>query len=427
MYCWTEPSIFGVKCMNQELWISPLTDKQIVGIFGQLNKQFPDTSVSVNDGLKSYRMSGDGVDENAVSDFKKSTGFSIASANLSLNGFSISYNRHHNQVTPNANLTFSYNNNNPADFDNIRALKIEATKRFGQPPSIQTEVPADYDTISRFMQIETALGGAVDAFSKLQSEFHRKNEELREDHQANVNSLKEQLAEERSNWQHEIGEQRRELEAARRALDDRSNTHARREIRKDIKSDIDSSFEKKLFSDATVEQRKPVRAAFWLGTVFLGVISFISLLPTLGIPNGPSSIPTGSDLWLAYAKSTLTGFGAVGFLAFYIKWETSWTAIQGEYERNLATARIDIDRASWVTESVLEWQREAGEREMPNQLLESFTRRLFDWDGRLEASHSNADDLASAIIGSAARVNIGADGASVELDRKGVKKLQKEN
>ena len=98
---------------------------------------------------------------------------------------------------------------------------------------------------------------------------------------------------------------------------------------------------------------------------------------------------------------------------------------QASFERVLSSTKVDIDRASWVAESLLEWNRESPGREIPHELLLSFTRRLFDWDAKLEDNQSATDSLASAILGSASKLQIGPNGANIELDSKSIKKLDK--
>ncbi|WP_026480249.1 hypothetical protein [Ahrensia sp. 13_GOM-1096m] len=405
--------------MANSSWVNPLSDKQWIKISREILRKFPELEIRFSDSFQNYDLS-DVTHESAIQEFEKSQGFALASLTISLDSFSATLQRNHNSITPLNKLDYHHNSQGATNWDLMRQVQIEISKRFGMPPSKANESVSDFDPISHFAQMEAALAGSVDKFNELQSSFQTKNEELRESHQQTIETLRTEVEEKKKQFEAEVDQQRKELEKAKKALDDRSNTHARREIRQDIKADIDNALKKSLFSKSTVGQRTPVRMAFFVGIGFLMLLSAVSIMPTIGVGS-----LSGTDLWLAYAKSTVTGFAALAFLAFYIRWETSWTHIQGEYEKALATTRIDIDRASWVTETVLEWQKESPEKDIPVALLDSFTRRLFDWDARAEEGQSNADDLASAILGSAARVKIGPDGAAVELDHKGVKKLQK--
>jgi hypothetical protein len=103
----------------------------------------------------------------------------------------------------------------------------------------------------------------------------------------------------------------------------------------------------------------------------------------------------------------------------------NWLSQQVHFERNLAATKIDIDRASWIAESLLEWNRESPNKDMPIELIQSFSRRLFDWDARTEDHQSAGDSLASAILGSAAKLHIGPTGADIDISKSGLNKLTK--
>jgi len=403
--------------MPDTFWVNPVSDDRFVKLARSLARAFPKLEIGFVFAGDNYSLNNP-KHQGAIEDLGKNKGYSVSSANFVIAGLSVNLNRSHNAQTPLTKLQIN-RHQEQGNADEARKLVLEITKRFGVPPHRMGEQTTEPDFASHFSQIEGVLAASVDRFAELQSEFSKKNEQLREQHRETVEALKSEVAGEKEAFEKEISKRQAELDAAKKQLDDRSNTHARRAIRNDIKGDIDKAFQKALFSKVTSAQRFPVRLAFWLAILLLGLLSALTLST---IREGAS----GADLWIGYFKSTITGLGAVGFLAFYIRWETAWTSIQGQYEKTLATTKIDIDRASWIIESLLEWQKETPEREIPSTLLESLTRRLFDWDSSAENDHSNADDLASAILGSAARVRIGPEGASVDLDRKGVKQLEKD-
>ena len=86
--------------------------------------------------------------------------------------------------------------------------------------------------------------------------------------------------------------------------------------------------------------------------------------------------------------------------------------------------RLDIDRASWVVETALEWRR-AEKSEIPTPLLEGITRNLFVQKDPSTDKTSARDDLASALVGNASQVKMKVGDNEVSIDRKGLTAMRK--
>jgi hypothetical protein len=86
----------------------------------------------------------------------------------------------------------------------------------------------------------------------------------------------------------------------------------------------------------------------------------------------------------------------------------------------------NVDRASWVVETALEWRQEQ-QAPMPDHLIESISRNLFSKSEKDEGADMHpADYLASALLGTASALKLKAGGAEIDLDRKGISKLKQE-
>jgi hypothetical protein len=86
----------------------------------------------------------------------------------------------------------------------------------------------------------------------------------------------------------------------------------------------------------------------------------------------------------------------------------------------------NVDRASWVVETALEWLHQQ-EAEMPSHLIESISRNLFSKSEKDEGADMHpADYLASALLGTASALKLKAGGAEIEVDRKGISELKQE-
>lgn len=81
-----------------------------------------------------------------------------------------------------------------------------------------------------------------------------------------------------------------------------------------------------------------------------------------------------------------------------------------------------MERASWIVETSLEWN-DAKNDKIPAELLESLTKNIFrEQSDKVERLVHPADQLASALMGSASMIRLKAGDSELEIDPK---KLQK--
>ena len=90
---------------------------------------------------------------------------------------------------------------------------------------------------------------------------------------------------------------------------------------------------------------------------------------------------------------------------FFVRWLNTWATKSADEEYRLKQLEIDIDRASWLVELLFESRRDKGE-ELPAEVIQRFSRNLFQTHDSLEESVSAADALASALMTSAAQVKL---------------------
>ena len=222
-----------------------------------------------------------------------------------------------------------------------------------------------------------------------------------------------------------IGEREAQLQRRLADIDDRDNTHARRELRKDLQSEIKSRSAGFRLSKETQALRSPITivfvalitllvlGAFWYGFEFAELIKSKT-----------------TETWLMVfvgAKQAAFSIATVATSYFYIRWLNHWSETHAISEFELRRLQLDVDRASWVVETAFEWKASQN-AELPNELLQSISRGLFE--GSKSQPHelaSPADELASALLGSASKVTLksGETNATVEIDGKGLKNLQK--
>jgi hypothetical protein len=128
--------------------------------------------------------------------------------------------------------------------------------------------------------------------------------------------------------------------------------------------------------------------------------------------------------WARTAKSVASG--AVG-AAF------AWAGLSGlkasaialrEHEKSVERYAFDMDRASWVVETLLQMNF-VEQAEVPNEWLEAVCRDLFVTSGH-KAEESRSLEAFAALFDATAKARIGTNGIEFEVDRKGAKKLASE-
>lgn len=286
-------------------------------------------------------------------------------------------------------------------------------------------------------QLEQLFQQTVDVRAQLDKAVHEKEVALESAFAKRIEGADAAIAAKRA----ELAKEQDQLESRRKELDDSDNTFARRQIRDRLLADVADRVTNFGVSEATQQARKPV---------VQGMIALISLLALLlfwtavelfqlrelqaqprltGVAQLASAPATG-----ATAQSVLTGLtgekialwarlslltiGLVAAIVYYIRWQSLWAAQFANTEQSLRQFHIDVNRANWVVETGLEWQKETS-TDLPTPLVESLTRGLFaEREPATQVLHP-ADELASALLGSASKLSLDVAGSKVEIDKPG--------
>lgn len=257
----------------------------------------------------------------------------------------------------------------------------------------------------------------------------RKEKEFEADIRKNAETIqreKANLEAEHTSRLHALAEQEKALNEKIKAVDDRDNTHARRQIRDKMLDDVKARIAQFGVSDKTAKKRSPVFSGiFLLGFSFIVLIalsayefSVIDRAAETAAKGSSIEIDKGHVYWLLI-RSAFFSFGLVGTILYYIKWQNRWAEQHSASEFQLQQFYIDVNRANWVIESCLEWQKETGSP-IPKELLVSITNNLFvNTETDLERVIHPADELASAIMGSASKLKLNIGGNEIEIDKPG--------
>lgn len=165
-------------------------------------------------------------------------------------------------------------------------------------------------------------------------------------------------------------------------------------------------------TEGTNKLRKPIALAM-IGLVaifvFLGSVSALEFYDILRSSDM-------SKILIASVKQFIYTGGAVASVVFLIRWMNRWFELHSQSEFYMKQFELDMERASWLVETSLEWKDAKGTA-IPTELLESLSRNLFVNEGqKVEQVQHPADQLASALMGSASGVKLKAGDSSIEID-----------
>lgn len=283
---------------------------------------------------------------------------------------------------------FSGSTDEQAQFDAIHISNIERLESLNENLVKNTH---DYR-----IQLDREFGEKVD---KSEEATEQKRKQLEAEFFAKEEALKEEAE---------------DLEKKKKELDDSSNTHARREIRRDILKEIKARQTKFSLTEGTNKLRKPIAIAMLgLITVFV-VLGFVSVKEFYDVLQGDDL----NKIIIAGIKQAIYSAGAIGSVIFLIRWMNRWFELHSQSEFELKHFELDMERASWLVETSLEWKDAKG-TSIPPELLESLSNNLFSKEKeKIDPLHHPADQLASALMGSASSVKLKAGDSSIEIDPK---------
>ena len=193
-----------------------------------------------------------------------------------------------------------------------------------------------------------------------------------------------------------------ELEKLRRDLDDRSARHARREQSRALQQKIADRSEKFTLTTATQRKRLPVHGIFVFLLLLSGGLIARSLL-------FPAMATEGGALWLELGRLPLGVLGFALTAVFYIRWNDQWFRQHADQEFRLQQLALDVDRAGYATEMLLEWQEDkAGE--MPAVMVDRLTAGLFTDQTTVARAQHPSEDVTAALLKASSGVRIDVPG-----------------
>lgn len=246
-----------------------------------------------------------------------------------------------------------------------------------------------------------------EAEEKLEASFQKRQSDL----EARIASEEVRLREEAANHAADLEAERQKLEEWREEINDREPQHERRALRELLSGAISE----KLEPDA-IKSRWGERMAALSFTTAGAALLVASIYITEGISGN-----LDGAAWLIAGKSLLAGVAGGAFLWAGLSNLRTATVSAREFEEAALRYRFDIDRASWVVETIL--QMSANEKtEIPSEWLEAVCRHLFENRTGSDESTSTLEAV-SALFDATAKARFGTNGVEFEIDKKGAKKI----
>ncbi len=209
-----------------------------------------------------------------------------------------------------------------------------------------------------------------------------------------------------------LKEREKALDNRLQELDDRNSKHARRQLRQELKKALANRAQEFTLTEKTNKKR----------------IIIHSLFMSLMLLFGGAIIYSGLNLDQTLYTIVRLGWATAAFAAtviFYIRWNDQWFRQHADEEFKLKQLELDIDRASWVVEMALEWKEEKG-TEIPQELIDRLTQRLFIDRDKPEAPKHPSEDLATALLSASTGLKLQVPGfGELVLNKKGLKDFRK--
>ena len=441
----------------QRIKIPRMPDRAVINCFSKLGKKYNVTTLNIS-ALAFAQIGAVDLSEEPNEEFEELLSHNstlINTCSINISGLNIGYHRGGNyqpeQQSPIYDEILLNWNQQQGTATNKEKLAIVAL--------INTELKAfepgrfiDSGLSEEQIQLLSIHEGTLERLEQLNEDLVRKSAEFREQVEKKFETKRTELEdilkekqdrlEQGYTKKSEILEVKEEVLAKKlEAIDDRDNTHVRREIRDKMLDDVRNRINNFGVSESTENKRRPVL----IGILLLMLSSFslmvftgyeintaektyiVSINKTSGneeISSKSEQIASAIDTekvkiyWL-WARFALFSFALLGTVLYYIKWQNRWAEQHSASEFQLQQFYIDVNRANWVIESCLEW-RKVTDSVIPSDLLGSITRNLFTTETKtLDQVTHPADELASALMGSASSLKLNLNGNELEFNKPG--------
>lgn len=416
-----------------------LNDRDLIRAFEQVAQEFFEEGSKVD----YHDQFGDLISKDAIELLKEFAGYEISAAVLTIQDITFHLSRTHSNYqssleTDEIEYRFDGKPQNhgarPKDRNTFFKADARLQRALAEPLAL-AKTSEEYSTtlshgtiLERMESVAALLIEKNDEFRRQLQVEHSENESRRQKElDALISVEREKSEEHRSRLAEEftkrhltLDETQKELDALKKSLDDRNNTHVRREIRTTISSIISDRLQNFTVSKATKTQYLTVNAASIGGFVILAAATIYF---GAQIQIDPATKKYGPESIALIIKSASFGAATIALGSWYLGWLNRWFQRIADSEFKLQQFRLDIERASWLAETVLEW-KSSSQEPFPELLATRLSDGLFQSTGSsADGPRTPASHLAEALFGSASSAKIRVGDNELNFDRSGIKRL----
>jgi hypothetical protein len=271
-------------------------------------------------------------------------------------------------------------------------------------PAAQREaIRFNSEVVERFAVQVAELGRLLTtAAASYAEDFRKLSADLEEKHQQKMADL--EAAEHQKRKELEAAKQ--QFEEAKKTFDDRDRIHVRRDLMK-------------LMND-NVKERSSIRSSSTAGwariLVHFTTWAILILSGSAAVYAGSTLIradTAGDQVWRAVPILSSTSLLFVGTIIFYFRWISRWSDVLAVRDFNNDQYASDILRANWVAEYLMEYTKDHPDREVPPDVIASFTQSLFKAEASTPQKYHPADDILSG-LGRVRKLTVNKDGLEIE-------------
>nr|WP_321439485.1 hypothetical protein [uncultured Hyphomonas sp.] len=216
-----------------------------------------------------------------------------------------------------------------------------------------------------------------------------------------------------------LSEREKELDEKQEQLDLSRARDARRKLRDLITKNVQA----KLSDPSTFRTSSSVRFGI-IGFASLGILLAV-LSALLAIWQAMTSSSADADHLLYHIRFFASSALAAVLLFYVLSYLKQIEREDTRFKRDLERYSLDVNRASWVVETVMEFKEDEAGLTVPDRWLEGATSNMFGvTESESEDEHSALDSLAD-LLKTGARLRIGNGGAELEIDSRSAKKIGK--
>ena len=353
----------------------------------------------------------------------KGASWEAVSINLMPSHLTISLNRNRDRGLDNIYIRYQRDPSNPVEVSRALAaiqrqfvpLNRAAEMEQALGPELSEFYKRREEGLSRLETLTRKLVEDTDAYRlRLDAELADHKKALAESFEQKEQALEKQHQERAS----ELQAREQALQKQRKDLDDRSARHARREQSRALQQKIADRSDKFTLTRDTQNKRLPIHLIFVVLLLVTGLLIIDSLFSS-------KTATEGASFWFELGRLPLSVVGFALTAIFYIRWNDHWFRQHADQEFRLQQLALDVDRAGYTTEMLLEWQEnKAGE--MPAVLVDRLTTGLFIDQTKAAAVRHPSEDITAALLKAASSVRLDLPGiGEVNLAGRQIRNLDK--